>query len=334
MFSDKIYLLLLIILPISAYFFFVFLKKRKSSLKLFFSEYGISKLSNVNFKSYQTKFFLLLTALFFIILALARPQFGEKNQTLIRESSEIAAALDVSRSMLARDIEPNRIERAKDILTRVIDENPGERIGVIAFSGSAMWQCPMTYDSEALKMFLRDISVGRLPMGGTQISDAVSLAVKSLQNSPSNNKVLILISDGEDHDSKIEQAVKEAKNSNLRIISIGIGTATGAPIPSSESGIEGYIKDSSGEIVLSKLNSSLLRDISQKTGGLYLDASQRDLFAQITRTIQNLDKNKKDSIQKNNKADRFQIFLFFALLALIAELLIPAAKKRQNNIGD
>jgi Ca-activated chloride channel family protein len=267
--------------------------------------------------------------LFFIILALAGPQFGEKNQTLIRESSEIAVALDVSRSMLARDIEPNRLERAKDILTRVIDGNPGERIGVIAFSGSAMWQCPMTYDHEALKMFLRDIYVGQLPMGGTQISDAVALAVKSLQNSPANNKVLILISDGEDHDSKIEQAVKEAKNSNLRIISIGIGTAVGAPIPSSEVGIEGYIKDSSGEIVLSKLNSSLLMSVSQRTDGLYLDASQRDLLAQLTRAVQNLDKSKKDSIQKNNKADRFQIFLFLALLALILDFLTPIAKSRQ-----
>ncbi|MDR3244126.1 MAG: VWA domain-containing protein [Elusimicrobiota bacterium] len=330
MFANKIYLLLLLLLPVLAVFFSIAYKKRKSALKAFFSYINPTNLSDVNLKAYSFKYALLTAAFFFIILALARPQFGEKTQEVMRETSEIVVALDVSRSMLARDIEPNRLEKARQILFRVIEENHGDKIGVIIFSGSAMWQCPMTYDFEALKMFLGNIQTGQLPMGGTQISSAIMLAVKAISSNPSNNKVLLLISDGEDHDSKIDEALKQANDINLRIISVGIGSQVGAPVPTGESAVSDYIRDSVGNVIISKLNPQLLKTVAQKTDGVYFDASQKDLFSSLIREIKNIERDKSQSTQRTNKADRFQIFLFFALLALLAEFLIPITIKERQ----
>jgi len=231
MFTDKIYLSLLFLLPVLAFLFYVFYKRRKDALDILVSRVNFSVLSNVRLEAYAVKYFFLLAGIFFLILALARPQYGEKKQEVIRESSEIIMALDISKSMLAEDNKPNRLEKAKLMLLKVISENPGEKMGLIVFSGSAMWQCPMTYDLDALKMFLQGVETGQLPLGGTQISAAINLAARAVSGSAGSNKVLILISDGEDHDSKIKEAVNNAKKSDLRIISVGVGTPEGAPIP-------------------------------------------------------------------------------------------------------
>ncbi|MDR3049664.1 MAG: VWA domain-containing protein [Elusimicrobiota bacterium] len=323
MFADKIYLVFLLILPLLALFFAISYKKRKSALSAFFSSTNLSSLSNVNLNAYKIKYALWIAAFFFLILALARPQFGENTQEVIRESSEIVVALDISRSMLSRDIEPSRLEKAKQILFRVIEENAGDKIGVIVFSGTAMWQCPMTYDFEALKIFLGDIQTGVLPVGGTQISAAIMLAVKAVGANPSNNKVLLLISDGEDHDSKIDAALKEANDISLRILTVGIGSQSGSPIPMGDSAVSDYIRDEVGNVVMSRLNPQLLKTVAQKTNGEYFDASQRDLFSSLIKSIRNIEKDKSESAQRTNKAERFQIFLFLALLALFAEFLIP-----------
>ncbi|MDR0822176.1 MAG: VWA domain-containing protein [Endomicrobium sp.] len=329
MFADKIYLLFLLILPILAVFFAISYKKRKNALSAFFSSTNLSSLSNVNLEAYKIKYVLLLAAFLFLIFALARPQFGEKTQEVTRESSEIVVALDISRSMLSRDMEPNRLEKAKQILLRVIEENAGDRIGVIVFSGSAMWQCPMTYDFEALKIFLGDIETGSLPMGGTQISSAIMLAAKAVSANPANNKVMLLISDGEDHDSKIDEALEAANDIGLRILTVGIGSQSGAPVPNSESAVSDYIRDGVGNVVMSKLNPQLLKNVAQRTNGTYFDASQRDLFSSLTKAVRNIEKDKSESVQRTNKADRFQIFLFLALLALLAEFLIPITGKER-----
>jgi len=285
-------------------------------------------LSNVKLSSYPLKSLFFIFGIFFLILALARPQYGDKKQIIIKESSEIVIALDISKSMLANDVQPSRLEQAKLMLLRVIEDNPGEKMGVIVFSGSAMWQCPMTYDTQALKMFLQSVEVGQLPLGGTQISAAILLAAKAVADSPANGKVLILISDGEDHDSKIKDAISEAQKTNLKIVSVGIGTPEGAPIPvKDDSGaVKDYVKDKNGQIVMSKLNSNLLERIAQETGGKYFNSSSKDISPSIIKTIKELEKS-KDEIQENTaKADRFQIFLFLSLIMFFAWLLIPGSK--------
>lgn len=333
MFADKIYLLLLLIIPVLIFLFIFFYKKRKRDISLFISKNNLSVLSNVKLGGYKRKYMFLIIAIIFLILALARPQYGEKEEEIQKDFSEIIVALDISRSMLAEDIIPSRLEKAKFMLSRIAEASRGDKVGVIVFSGSAMWQCPMTYDIEALKMFLQEIEVGSLPMGGTQISDAIILASKALSANPGNTKVMVLISDGEDHDSKIKEALEIAKENKLKILSVGIGTDMGAPLPiRDESGnVIDYVKDRSGNTVISKINSSLLKMISEESGGQYFESSdQKDISSSIIKDVRDIEKNKDGSFKKSTKHDRFQVFLIIALLALIIEMLIPTTYRKKD----
>jgi len=307
-----------------------FFAKRKKDLSRFAPLSNFSTLSSVKLSSHKIKYALVLAAMAFIILAIARPQYGDKPVQVKKEYSEIVAALDISKSMLAQDIAPSRLERAKMILTRVIEENQGEKMGVIVFAGTAMWQCPMTFDTEALKMFFNDIQTAALPMGGTQISDAVNLAVKSVEGTSAKNKVLLLVSDGEDHDSKIKEAAAKAKSSGLRIIAVGIGTQDGAPILLKNSIGQNldYVKDRKGNVVMSRLNGKLLKMLADETGGKYLEASNnKDISQVLIDAVKGVEKNKDGTVERHAKRDRFQIFLFAAFVLLIIALLTPRGKK-------
>jgi Ca-activated chloride channel family protein len=328
MFADKIYLLLLLLLPLLAGFLYLTFRKREFDLALLVSRVNFLSLTNVNLNAYKIKNILIFLVFFFIIIALARPQFGYKKRTVIKESSEIVISLDVSRSMLAQDLKPNRLEKAKDMVLKIVEENSGEKIGIIVFAGSAMWQCPMTYDSQALKMFLRSVETSSLPIGGTQISDAIILASKAVEKELSNGKIMVLISDGEDHDSGIKEAINKAKKVGLKIIAVGIGTPNGSPIPvKDESGIiKDYIKDRIGQIVVSKINANLLKSVASETGGKYFDASVKDISGELSRAVRDLEKNKNKISERDSKIDRFQIFLFVALLLLFIELLFPVKR--------
>lgn len=331
MFADKIYLLLLLLLPLLAGFLYLTFRRREFDLALLVSRVNFLSLTNVNLNAYKIKNILIFLAFFFIIIALARPQFGYKKKTIIKESSEIVISLDVSRSMLAQDLKPNRLEKAKDMVLKIVEENSGEKIGIIVFAGSAMWQCPMTYDSQALKMFLRSVETTSLPIGGTQISDAITLASKAVEKELSNGKIMVLISDGEDHDSGIKEAINKAKKAGLKIIAVGIGTPNGSPIPvKDESGIiKDYIKDRTGQIVVSKINANLLKSVASETGGKYFDASVKDISGELSRAVRDLEKNKNKISERDSKIDRFQIFLFVALLLLFIELLFPVKRLKK-----
>jgi Ca-activated chloride channel family protein len=333
MFADRIYLLVLLLIPVLSIFFYLAFRKRATDLALLISRGNFLSLPNVNLSAYKVKNILILVALFFIIIALARPQFGDKKKTVIKESSEIVIALDVSRSMLAQDLKPNRLEKAKDIVLKIVVENIGERIGVIVFAGTAMWHCPMTYDSQALKMFLQSVETGSLPMGGTQISDAIILASKAVEKELSSGKVMILISDGEDHESKIKEAINEAKKSGLKIITVGIGTQEGSPIPVKDGNgaVIEYVRDISGKVVVSKINSALLKSVASETGGKYFDASGKDISGELSKAVKDLEKSKNEISERDGKIDRFQIFLFAALILLFIELLFPIKRLRNES---
>jgi Ca-activated chloride channel family protein len=331
MFAEKIYLLLLIIIiPLLVLFFYFVSKKRKNALNTLVANVNLLSLAEVNLNAYKVKNILFLFGISFIIFALARPQYGQQIQKVIKESSEIVLALDISKSMLAQDFKPNRLEKAKSVVLDVVTENPGERIGVIVFSGSAMWQCPMTYDLQALKMLLEDIEVGILPSGGTQIAEAITLACKALNGRTSKSKVMLLISDGEDHDSKINDAISLAKSNNLKIICVAIGTKEGAPIPvvDNAGNIKSYVRDSSGQVVMSKVNYDLLQKVSQETGGKFFDASSKNISYDLIKTVKTLEKDNNQSDEINNKIDRFQIFVFLGLICLSVALFYPVRRRR------
>jgi Ca-activated chloride channel family protein len=333
MFADKIYLLALLLIPVLAIFFYLAFRKRAADLALLISRRNFLSLTNVNLSAYKVKNLLIIATLVFIIIAMSRPQFGDKKKTVIKESSEIVIALDVSRSMLAQDLKPNRLEKAKDMVLKIVEENRGERIGVIVFAGTAMWQCPMTYDSQALKMFLQSVETGSLSMGGTQISDAIMLASKAVEKELSSGKVMILISDGEDHDSKIKEAISEAKKSGLKIITVGIGTQKGSPIPVKDGNgaVMDYVRNMSGQVVVSKINSALLKSVASETDGKYFDSSVKDISGELLKAVKDLEKSKNEISERDGKIDRFQIFLFIALLLLFAELLFPVKRLRNES---
>lgn len=333
MFADKDYLLLLPLIPLFAVFLAFCLKKRKKDLGLLISAANLPVLSNINFAAYTIKNAALLAGFLFLILALARPQYGQKDIEIEKSSSEIVLALDISRSMLAQDVKPGRMDRAKMLISRIIEECEGDKIGVIVFSGVSMWQCPMTYDAEAVKMFLQDVNTGSLPFGGTEFSSPINLAVKTLGEKPSNSRVMVLITDGEDHDKKTKEAVEAAKKAGLKIISVGIGTYQGAPIPERNhlGNISGYVSDNKGKTVMSRLDSGLLQKIASETGGKYFEISgNSDISGDILKELKSLDKNEQGKIKANGRRDWFQLFLLFALAAFIAETVYPKTVKNKQ----
>ncbi|MDR0617328.1 MAG: VWA domain-containing protein [Endomicrobium sp.] len=294
------------------------------------TDVNLLSLSEVNLIAYKVKNILLLFGFFLIVLALARPQYGTKKHTVVKESCEIVLALDVSKSMLAQDFKPNRLEKAKSIIVDIVRANPGEKMGVIVFSGDAMWQCPMTYDLQALKIFLEDVETDVLPNGGTQIGDAIILACKALNGRVSKSKVMLLVSDGEDHDSKIDDAISIAKKNNLKVICVAIGTKEGSPIPVLDKAgkLKDYVKDSSGQVVVSKVNFDLLQKVSEETGGKFFDASNKSISYDLIKTVKTLDKDNNEIDQINNKIDRFQIFVLLGLICFIVAFVYPMRRKR------
>ncbi|MDR2771972.1 MAG: VWA domain-containing protein [Elusimicrobiota bacterium] len=293
----------------------------------FIDDKNLNVLTNADNTVWIKRYIFLTLGFFFLIVALARPQFGDKTEEVAQESATIIIALDISKSMLAQDVSPNRLERAKMTIQNIIAQSPGDKIGIIVFSGIAMWQCPLTYDFEAVKMFLQDISPEQLPIGGTQISGAIALAAGAFEANPSKEKTLILISDGEDHDSKIVEALKNAEDNGIKIMSIGIGTQVGSPIPENGS----YLKDNLGRIVFTKLNSALLENAAKQTGGQYFEigAGAKDISSTLIRAISDIEKNENGKTVRNSKADRFQIFLLLSVLSFAASVLIAPSRKRK-----
>lgn len=333
MFVQKSCLLLLLLIPFMALLMVFFFKKRKKDLDVLISKANLPVLSNVNLVAYKMKNIFLLLGFIFLIIALARPQYGYKETEIEKTSSEIVIALDVSKSMLAEDIKPSRMEKAKMLISRIIEECEGDKIGVIVFSGVSMWQCPMTYDGEAVKMFLQDVDTDALPFGGTEFSSPINLALKALEGRNSSSIAMVLITDGEDHDKRTSESVEAAEKAGLKIISVGVGTYQGAPIPvkSNDGTLLRYMTDKKNKTVITKLNSGLLRKIASETGGKYFEFSgSGDVTNEIINEIKGTDKQSQGKTKENSRKDRFQIFLLLALAAFIMELFYPKTVKDQK----
>ena len=203
-----------------------------------------------------------------MILALGQPHFRTKEITVERKGVDVMIAVDVSRSMLAKDIQPSRLDKAKLELSSLIDHLKQDRIGVVAFAGEAFIQCPLTLDRSAVKLFLTTLSPNLIPTPGTMIGTAINVATQAFTEKEKEYKALILLTDGEDQGSNPLQAVKKAKQAGVKIFTIGIGTQDGSTIPGEFTG-EGVKKDRQGQVVISKLDERLLKNIAVETGGVY-----------------------------------------------------------------
>jgi len=330
-FDNLALLHLLWLIPLLIVFYIFVFRWKKRALARFGNLDLIKRLSySISQKRRIVKIILLLSAVLFMILALAKPQIGTKLEQVHREGVDILIAMDVSLSMKAEDIKPNRLEKAKHAVHKVIDLMEGDRVGIIAFAGTAFVQCPLTLDYGAANMFLDIMDSDLIPTPGTAIGQAILKAVETFESRERKYKVLILITDGEDHEGEPLKAAEVAEKEGVVIYTVGIGTVEGDPIPMyNESGMNlGHKKDQEGHVVTSKLDEFTLEKIALHTGGKYFRATGSESeLNKIYEDISKMEKKELASLKFSQYEDRFQYVLIVALALLIIELFIPERKK-------
>ena len=263
-----------------------------------------------------------------LAIALVNPKIGTKLETVKREGVDIVFAIDVSKSMLAEDIAPNRLEKAKQLVTQIINNLASDRVGIIAYAGKAFPQLPITTDYAAAKMFLQNMNTDMLSSQGTAINEAIKLAKTYYDDEEQTNRVLIIISDGEDHSDEAASVAEEANEEGIRIFTIGVGDVKGGPIPEKRNGIVlNYKKDNNGETVITRLNEEILKSIASKANGVYINGKNtNELVDQIGEILNKMDKKEFESKQYADFKDQFQWFLGFALFFLFLDIFLLERK--------
>jgi len=323
-FAHTYYFYLLVVIPVFTLLFALFLIWRKKALNRYGDWHVINQLMpEFSLIKMILKFVLFMVALTFLIFALIDPQSGSKLEKLKRKGIDLVIALDVSNSMLAEDIRPNRLERAKQSISRLIDRLEGDRIGIIIFAGKAYTQLPLTTDYAAAKMFTSTINTSMVPTQGTAIGDAIEMGVNSFGETK-HNKAIIIITDGEDHQGGVLEQTEVAVNKGIAVYTIGMGLPGGAPIPVMDQNNQiGYKKDSQGNIIMSKLDETLLQKIASLGKGIYIRASNSETgLNKIFDDINKIEKSEIESKQYSDYEDRFQYFVALALIFLILDLFV------------
>jgi len=304
--------------------------RRKLLLRLGDEELIQRLTESVSRKRQVWKAVILVVVFSLVVFALADPQIGTHLEEVKRKGVDIFIALDVSKSMLAEDVKPNRLEKAKHEISGFIDLLQGDRVGLIAFAGLAFVQSPLTLDYSAAKLFLNEMDTDLIPQPGTAIAEAIKTATRSFVTKELKHKVLILITDGEDHEGKPIEAAKEAAKQGVIIYTIGIGSAKGAPIPEYDryGNRVGFKKDKNGQVVITKLDILTLEKIAFETGGkFYISSTGESELDKIYAEISKMEKKELASRQFTQFEDRFQIFLFLALIGLLGESLLSERRK-------
>lgn len=320
-----------LVLPLVLFWTWAF-KKRIQLMRKFSEEWPLKEIAfSVNSKRQLLKFGMLILASMFCIIALMRPQWDFQWQEIKRRGLDILVAIDTSKSMFTEDVKPNRLERSKLAVKDLIKRLEGDRIGLIAFSGTAFLQCPLTIDYDGFLLALNDLNADTIPRGGTDISTAIKTAMETFKSGEKKYKVLILITDGEDHEGSPVELAELAKKENMKIFCIGIGTAEGELIQlTDESGKKTFWKDKDGNVVKSKLDEDLLEKIALSAGGSYVRSSGAEFGLDLIYEEKLSNMEKKDIKAQMNKFyyERYQIPLTIVLALLMIEPFISDRKKR------
>lgn len=324
--EEKGYLYLLFIIPILVVLFlYVQFWKRKKQ-----KEFGdldlIQKLSpeKSTFKPIL-KMVLFLLGLTFIIIGLVNPKMGTKVEKVKRQGIDIVFAVDVSKSMLAEDVAPNRLEKSKQLVSQLINQLGSDRIGIIAYSGSAFPVLPMTSDYAVAKMFLQSMNPAMISSQGTSIDQAIDLAnSKFFDKKDKTNKLLILISDGEDHTDNAETAAEDVQKNGIKIITIGVGTEKGGPIPLKRNGVvESFQRDKDDQVVITKRNAEILSKIANSSKGGYVDGNSTKVVVDyVKKVIDNTEKTEFGATQMADLKSQFQWFLGFGFFLLFLDTFL------------
>jgi len=328
-FSNPEYLNLLYILPVLIALFWYFSMNRKKLLQNFADRELHKTLfpTDSNLKRW-TKFVLVLLALICLVFAAANPQVGTKMQEVKQTGIDVFILLDVSNSMMAEDIKPNRLEKAKYQISNLINKLRGDRIGLIIFAGQAYIQIPLTTDYSAANLFLSAVDINSVPAQGTAIASAINLAAASF-DTMSTQKVIIAITDGEDHEGDVEKAVENAVSREIKLYTIGLGSQEGVPIPvyNDRNQLVGFKKDGEGNTVLTKLDEKVLKDIAIEGNGKYFRGTNyEDYLDKIYSELSELEQTEFGVKKVTDYEDRFYYLLIPALLLLVLEFFISEKK--------
>jgi len=331
-FGHPEYFLLLPALPVIALFFFLVYRGKARALARFAAAPLIRKLnSSAGPSRYILKSTFFCLFVLFAVFALVRPMFGVKMEMIERKGVDIMVALDISHSMLAQDLAPNRLERAKFEIRKFINMLRGDRIGLIIFAGESFVQCPLTLDYAAANIMLQSVRADWVQVQGTALAEAIRQAVKALGASSRKHKALIILSDGEDHEGNIAEAAKSAAREGVIIYTIGIGSETGVPVPMNRGGTNVvYKKDKAGNLVMTRLNPVALEKIAIETNGKYFHAGTDLDLTRIYNEISKMEKSDFGMTKAVVHEEQYQIFLLIALIFILIEFFISErARKRE-----
>ncbi|MDX1426789.1 MAG: VWA domain-containing protein [Salegentibacter mishustinae] len=327
--EEKIYLWLLLLIPVVLLVYLIFRIWQKRARSKFAKPELLGYLSP-NRSSFKPllKVLLIVFALAALVVGLVNPKIGSQLETVKREGVDIVFAVDVSKSMEAEDIAPSRLEKSKQLVRQIIGNLGSDRVGIIAYAGSAFPQLPITTDYGSAEMFLESLNTDMISSQGTAIGDAIDLATGFFDDNQQTNRVMFILSDGEDHGGNIEDMARQAADAGIRIYTIGVGTTKGGPIPIKRNGvIQNYKKDNQGETVITKLDPSTLQEIAEEANGEYIDGS---VTAEVTEKVQEelltIEKTEFEAKQFADYKSQFQWFVGLAILLLLLDVFMLERK--------
>ena len=327
--EEKIWFWALLIIPVIVVLFFILQLWKRQAQNKFANKALLKKLSpNRSLFKPILKVLVLSLAFACLTIALVNPKIGTKIETIKREGVDIVFAMDVSKSMLAEDIAPNRIEKSKQLVAQIINNLASDRIGIIAYAANSYPLLPITTDYASAKLFLQAMNTDILSSQGTAIDEAIQLARTYYNDEDQTNRVLIIISDGEDHNNIASKAAEEAADEGIKIFTIGVGELNGGPIPIKRNGIVlNYKKDSKGETVITRLNEETLKDIAEEANGEYIYGRDTNYVVESIREILNqLDKKEFEAKQFAEFKDQFQWFLALGIFFLLIDIFLLERK--------
>lgn len=319
------YLYLYALVPVFLLLFLLMKRWKRRALATYGDMHVIGRLlDNVSVSKPWLKFTFLMLAYCSLVMAIARPQIGSKLEEVKRQGVDVMIALDVSNSMNAEDIRPNRLERSKQAIYRLIDQLQGDRIGLVVFAGQAYVQLPITTDYGAAKLFLSTINTGMVPTQGTAIGSAIEKSVASIGDSAKHNSAIIVITDGENHEDDAISAAKEAVSKGITVHTVGMGSPGGAPIPVLRNNSRtGFLQDKNGTTVITKLDDAMLQQIADAGKGKFIRATNSDDGVNVLmKEISAMEKKEFASKLFTDYEDQFQYFLALSLLFLLLDFLI------------
>lgn len=327
-FASPIYLYLLILIPVLTAVYVLVQFRMKKQLKAFGDLELIRHLMpDVSPTRRHVKFALMMLALGLLAVVLARPQYGTRNEEVKRSGIEVAIAVDVSNSMLCQDVSPNRLEKSKMIVSKLVEQFDEDKVGLVAFAGSAITLLPMTSDYVSAKMFLDQLNPATIAIQGTNVAEAITRATAGFSKKTNVGRALILITDAEDNEEGAIEAAKEARKAGIQIFVLSVGTEQGGPIPMGDGS---YKRDLSGNVVTTKLNEQIGKGIAQAGGGLYVHVDQTNLAQSILE--KEIEKMQKEDISQSMYSEYDEQFVAVALLLFIVLVVELCIMERKNHV--